>query len=67
MDHRCQIYDDLMDGALSLQDLSIEMLKDMKTDVTLDYNPLEPFFTEVGEEIKRRQALPRTINRDFYK
>lgn len=67
MDHRCQIYDDLKDGTLRLQDLSVEMLTDMKTDVTLDYNPLEPFFTEVGEEIKRRQALPKTINRDFFK
>ena len=66
-DHRPQMYDDLMNGTISLQDLSVESLKAMKTDFTMDYQPEEPFFTEVGEEIKRRQALPKQVDYDFFK
>ena len=68
-DHRPQLYDDINEGKILLEDLGDKDLKGLVTGTTMDYNPPEPFFTRVSIEIDRRkekaQKTQDDVNRMF--
>ena len=69
-DHRPQLRDDITDGKVNIKDLTTGQLKEMLTELTLDYNPTDVFWTMVDNEVRYRSETKRKtkkVDKGFFK
>jgi hypothetical protein len=68
---RQQLHDEIVDGTIEIEDVSLGKLKDFNTDFEIDYQPTFEFFCRIATEIRRRERQPKRqmkpINMEFYK